>query len=80
MAAILQGVDEPLTRVEKRRVVVNLVIRFGVFGFFTWWLVAHADGLSTWAVAIYAFVTLALLLPPVSMVISWIFLSRRGEI
>jgi apolipoprotein N-acyltransferase len=47
-----------VTRTENRQVIVNLLIRFALVGFLTWWIAARAGSGPAWGTAIYAVVDL----------------------
>jgi hypothetical protein len=50
-----------MTFTEKRRVMVNLLIRLALIGFLTWWIVDRAASSPAWGTAIYAFLDLLML-------------------
>lgn len=75
---ILPAVNEPLTRSEKLRLGINLAIRLGSFGYFTYWFISHLDETPSWGIALYAFIALVLLFQPLLLLAGWIYFRWRG--
>jgi hypothetical protein len=78
LTAKLRGVDEPLTGTEKRRISLNLLIRFGAVGFSTWWLLSHVARVPAWGWVLYAVADLGLLVGPIALFGAWLHERRAG--